>query len=169
MLFYATIGGIEHNLIGILNKNGRYYVLDRGSINKGPIWKVQVARAGECPQCGAGNISPSAWDGKKLYVAGGATTINGKKCKGSLSSLNPATGALLWQVCLNDGPVLGAVSVVPGVAVVGEGNHLIVAATASGKTLFEYTFSSGFYAAASISHGVIYIGNTDGTLYAFGT
>lgn len=173
-LFSAVIGGVKHSLVGVVNKNGTYYAFDRASLSNGPVWSAQVATTGGgCgPDCGDGSISPSAWDGSTLYVAGGQTTIGGASCKGSLRALSPATGKFKWEHCLTDGPVLAAVSAVPGVAVVGEGSTFVLVATSNGHTLFSYTdinSNSNFYGAASISNGVLYIGNFDGRLYAFGT
>ena len=68
------------------------------------------------------------------------------------------------------GPILGAVSAVPGVIVVGEGNFVLVVDAVTSATLFRYqdpNANSVFWGAASISNGVIYIGNQDG-LYALG-
>jgi len=170
-LFPATINGVVHSIVGVANKNGIYYALDQHAISSGPVWKVRIAIVnGKGPEQGSGSISPSAWDGTTLYVAGGNTTINGTSCQGSLRALNPATGAFLWQHCMADGPVVGAVTVVPGVAAVGEGTALILIATASGKTLFTFQdahSNSFFFGPASISNGVLYIGNQDGYLYAF--
>ena len=173
-LFNATIGGVQHLLVGVANKNGIYYTLDRSSINSGPVWEATIAKiGGGCgPNCGDGSISPSGWDGSVLYVAGGQTTISGVSCKGSVRALDPATGKFIWEHCLKDGPVLGAVSLVPGVAVVGEGPTLAVMATSDGHTLYTHkdtNNNSHFYGPASISNGVLYIGNFDGYLYAFGT
>lgn len=170
-LFQATIGNTVHNMVGIANKNGLYYAFDRANISNGPVWEVRVAKTGACPQCGGGSISPSAWDGTTLYVAGGSSVIKQMRCKGSLRALNPATGALIWIHCMNDGPVLGAVSAVPGVVVVGEGPDIVLVAANTGNTLFTYSDTnsgSAFYGAASISNGVLYVGNMDGILYAFG-
>jgi outer membrane protein assembly factor BamB len=67
--------------------------------------------------------------------------------------------------------VLGAVTVVPGVVVVGQGTDLNVFAAATGQSLFHYHDAlpnASFLGAASISKGVIYIGNQDRNLYAFG-
>jgi hypothetical protein len=171
-LFQASIGGTTHYLVGIGHKNGVYYAFDRANISKGPVWQDQVAEGGLGPEFGDGTISPSAWDGKTLYVAGGRTTIQGQSCRGSLRAVNPATGAYIWENCMPDGPVLGAVSLVPGVAAVGEGIGLVLVATADGSTLFKVSdnsTNSQYYGAASISHGVLYIGNKDGNLYAYGT
>src|SRR5205814_10589746 len=61
--------------------------LDRANIANGPVWRAQIAVGGSCPECGQGSISSNAWDGSRLYVAGGNTTINGNTCKGSLRAL----------------------------------------------------------------------------------
>jgi outer membrane protein assembly factor BamB len=45
-------------------------------------------------------------------------------------------------------------------------------ATSSGQTLFRYQDTNSgslFYGAASISNGVLYVGNQDGHLYTLGT
>jgi hypothetical protein len=139
-LFNATIGGVQHLLVGIANKNGTYYAFDRSTINNGPLWRAYIATiGGGCgPDCGDGSVSPSARDGSVLYVAGGQTTIGGVSCKGSLRGLSPVTGKFIWEHCLQDGPVLGAVSLVAGVAFVGEGTTLTVVATSDGHTLYTY-------------------------------
>ena len=172
-LFQATIGGVLQQLVGLENKNGIYYTLARGKLSQGPLWQATIAAGSTTAQTEI--FSPSAWDGSHLYVAGGHATISGTTCtgnnnEGSLRALNPANGAFLWQDCLAAGNVLGAVTAVPGVAVVGAGPDIVVVATASGKPLFTYRDTSSgtkFDAAASISHGVLYIGSLNGNLYAF--
>ena len=169
--FTAQIGGASHPLVGAADKNGRYYALLRGALSRGPVWTKRIARGGGCPECGDGSISPGAWDGSRLYLAGGRTTINGVKCRGSVRALNPATGAFLWQDCLTDGTVLAAVTVVPGVVVAEDGSTMVLLNATSGQTLFSYTDPTKdavFYGAASPSNGVLYVGNFDGNFYAFG-
>ena len=170
-LFTATIGGSVHRLVGVANKNGIYYTLDEANIANGPVWELPVATNGECPQCGDGSISPSAWDGTNLYVAGGNTTINGQSCQGGLRALNPATGAVIWAQCMPDGPVLGAVSAVPGVVAVTEGTALWLMATSDGHSLFkavDNSKNSFYYAAPSIANGVVYAANSNGDFFAYG-
>lgn len=171
-LFTATINGSLHKLVGVGNKNGNYYAFDRTNLSQGPVWVDNVAVGGSGPWFGQGTISPSAWDGTTLYVAGGQTSINGQRCPGGLRAINPATGAYLWQNCLTDGWALGAVTVVPGVIAVGEGTAIDLVATADGSNLFkawDHHRGSEYYGAAAISHGVLYIGNRDGYFYAYGT
>lgn len=159
-----------HPMVGVASKNGLYYAFNRWAISAGPVWQARIAVGGSCPQCGSGSISPSAWDGVRLYIAGGNTTIDGTACAGSLRAVNPATGAFLWQRCLTGGPVLGAVTVTRGLAIVASGPNLMVVASATGVPLYQFHDPSGqpFWSAASIFNGVIYQGNMDGTLFAFG-
>jgi outer membrane protein assembly factor BamB len=170
-LFQAKVGTTTQYYVGAANKNGKYYAFIRGQISSGPTWTAQIAITGSCPQCGEGTISSSAFDGTRLYVAGGNTTTNGTSCPGSMRALNPVTGKIMWETCLSDGPVLGAVITVPGVAVVGAGKSVVAFDTSSGQILTRLTDSSNpsrFYGPASISNGVIYIGNMDWNLFAYG-
>jgi hypothetical protein len=127
------------------------------------------------PQCGGGGISPSAYDGQKLYIAAGRTTINGTWCTGSLRAFDPNNmSGPLWQHCMASGPVLGAVTAAPGIAVVGEGSYMTMVETGAGATVFSGAVSNIntsspaiFYGPATISHGVLYEGDTAGNLYAY--
>ena len=168
-LFSATINGSQHQLVGVAGKNGYYYALDRANINAGPVWEDKIAVGGDCPQCGNGSISPSAWDGTTLFVAGGASTINGASCAGTVRAVNPATGAYRWQHCMLAGPVLGAVTVVPGVVAIGQGNAIIVMSATTGATIFRFfdPANQSFEGAVTIANGMLYEGNFDGNLYAF--
>lgn len=172
-LFSATISGVSHLMVGVGNKDGVYYAFDRNAISHGPLWRTNVAHGGACPQCGSGTISPSAWDGSHLYVGAGGTTINGITCPGSLSALDPATGAFVWRHCMQSGPVLGAVSAsgTPGVAFVTEGTWVVGVATSNGQSIFHFNdanSNSHFWSSASISNSMVFVGNQDGNLYAFG-
>ena len=162
-LFQATINSIPHEMVGAVSKSGYYYAFDRTNISAGPIWQKQLSM-------GKSNISPSAWDGTTLYAASSRTTIKGQSCNGSVRALDPSTGAHLWEFCTPD-KVTGAVTLVPGLVIVGAGKYLFVLNAKTGQQLFMYhdqTSGSFFYGAASVSNGVLYIGSKDGTLFAFG-
>jgi outer membrane protein assembly factor BamB len=91
-------------------------------------------------------------------------------CNGSLRALNPANGTFLWQDCLSN-VVLAPVTSVPGLAVAESGTSLIIVDAITGKHLFNYQDTnpdSNFSGPASISNGVLYQGNMDGKMYAFG-
>jgi len=166
-LFQGMINGVMQPLVGLENKNGIFYAFVRGNLSQGPVWQVTI---------GDGEIfSPAAWDNSNLYIAGGHANISGTSCQGtnnegSLQAVDPGTGTFLWQDCFPSGNVIGAVTVVPGVAVVATGSDLEVVSTAAGQSLFTYTDTSiggTFFAAATIANGVLYIGDTNGNLYAF--
>jgi polyvinyl alcohol dehydrogenase (cytochrome) len=169
-MFSGTLNGTSTPLVGLQNKNGVYYAFRRAAVSAGPVWRARIAAAGQCPECGKGDIPPSAWDGQRLYIAGGNTTITGVFCPGSLQAINPGSGKLIWQKCMPDGPVLGAVTAVRGVAIVGEGPKIMAVSTSTGGTLFSYNDTSAgsrFWGPASVSAGVAFIGNQDGIIYAF--
>jgi outer membrane protein assembly factor BamB len=160
------------NMVGAVNKNGIFYAFKRDALSTGPVWQQRVGNGGDCPQCGSGNISPAAWDGTTLYEGSGNITISGVACQGSVDAINPANGSFIWRHCLKDGSVLGPIAVANGVIAAGQGRYLMVLAASNGKTLYRFedtTSGSTFYGGPSISHGVIYIGNMDGRLYAIGT
>ena len=170
-LFKATINGVVQNMVGAINKNGVFYAFRRNAISKGPLWSARLGSGGNCPQCGTADISSAAWDGARLYVATGDATINGQVCLGSLQALNPVNGLPIWQQCLHDGHVLAPVSAVPGVVVATAGTDVIVNDSASGQNLITLTDANSgslYYGAASISRGVLYVGNMDGILHAYG-
>jgi hypothetical protein len=156
-------------MVGLADKNGTYFAFDGSNVSAGPVWRDQVTVGGSSPQKGNADISSSAWDGSTLYIAGGNTTIGGKTCNGSVRAVNPTNGNYLWQDCLSN-PVLGSVSGVPGVIEVGAGPSIILLNASTGKMLFTFTDTmknSYFWGPGSISDGVLYHGNIDGTFYAF--
>jgi outer membrane protein assembly factor BamB len=171
-LFHATKSGVVHQMVGVQNKNGIYYAFDRSAVSRGPLWQKRMSAGGDCPQCGKADISPSAYDGHHLFVGSEKTTIGGVTCAGSIRGLQPSTGKAVWAACLQTGPVLGAVTAVPGVAFVGAGNTVYAVNTSTGATLWsrqDTNSGSNFWGAPAISNGQVYVGNQDGNLYAFGT
>jgi outer membrane protein assembly factor BamB len=168
-LFSATVGGKVVDLVGAANKDGVFYALRRGDLGAGPLWSLTVANSGDCPDCGEGSISPAAFDGTNLFVAGGHSTVDGKPCNGSVRSLDPATGKIRWARCLFDA-VLAPVTETRGVVYVEYGPELNAIGAASGKLVFRYfdpVHASIFYGPITPSGGSIYVGSTDGRLRAF--
>ncbi len=170
VLFNATISGQPRSLLGVVNKDGVYFAFDRTNISAGPVWSLQVGNGGDCPQCGSGNIAPAAFDGSTLYVASGNTSVNGATCLGSVRALDPATGVPLWQDCLNSGTVLAALTVTPGVVLTTAGGKVMAFSATTGAQLWSFADTSAgslFYGSAVVSNGRLYVGNMDGTFYAF--
>src|ERR1019366_992535 len=170
-LFTGTVtpGGATRTLVGLIHKNGNFYVCDRLSIHTGPLVTIPIAQLGSCPDCGAGRISPAAWDGSKLYITGGLTSIAGKTVQGSIRAFDPNNLASpLWQSPLSAAPY-GAVTAVPGLAFVGTGQSTTIVRTDTGAVAATLgsSQSSIFYAPATVAHGIVYLADTGGTLAAY--
>jgi polyvinyl alcohol dehydrogenase (cytochrome) len=159
------------SMLGVANKNGVYYAFNRANIHTGPAWTKRVANQGDCPQCGDGSISPSAWDGTYLYVGGGKTTIAGQSCQGGVRKLNPNDGSFIWEHCMLSGHVLGSVTATSsGVVAASQGSIVIVMNASTGATLARLTDNKSgslLYAGPTISNGIVFVGNLDGNLYAY--
>jgi len=176
-LFTGTVtgGGAPRRLVGVANKNGIYYVFDRAGLDRGPVARLRIADGGNPPTSGNGSISPSAFDGSRLYIGGGHIAVNGQIAAGTLSAYDPNDlRAPVWRTGLSSGPVLGAVSAVPELAVVGAGSSIVMVDSSAGDILWQAPAVDGpaappaiFYAAASVANGRLYLGDTAGHLYAF--
>ena len=169
-LFSAVISGQPRDLIGVANKNGVYYVLDRTNLSAGPVWQETVAIPGEDPTIGQGSVSASAFDGTSLYIAGGGLQVKGASCGGTIRAVDAATGLVRWYICAA-APILAPVSATAGLTVVSASNVVAVIASDTGKPLFVFKSPRPglFWGGTSISEGVLYAGSTDGNLYAFST
>jgi polyvinyl alcohol dehydrogenase (cytochrome) len=165
-LFHGVIGGQSQPLVGVINKNGLFYALERDALPSGPVWRARIAGGGPNPTTGNGDVAPAAFNGTRLYVGGDATS----RCAGSVKALNPSTGAFIWRHCFTDGFVVGAVTVSSGgVVAVGEGNNIAVLSAATGASLFTYTGVGPFWGPPSIAGDTLYEGDMAGNLYALST
>ena len=160
-LFTARIDGRSTRLVGAVNKNGIYYAFRRGDVAAGPVW--ETARLSIYPV----TIASSAWDGHHLYVAGMQTTIGGHSCTASIRAVDPSTGTFVWQRCAPGGDAEAALTAIPGIVFESAGSNLYGLSTNDGATLFRFHGYNWFYAPAMVAGGTLYIGNTDGRLYAF--
>jgi outer membrane protein assembly factor BamB/putative flippase GtrA len=155
-------------LVASVNKNGKVYVLDRDNLSAGPVWEKQIVNGGDCPLCENSSVSSGAFGQGTLYLAGANSTINGVDYRGSVHALDPATGKFLWQRG-EAGPVFGALAYTNGLLIVGDGGVLEVLDATTGNVLYSYdTGGQRIYTAPSISHGIIYVGSSDGYEHAFG-
>jgi polyvinyl alcohol dehydrogenase (cytochrome) len=183
MLFSATIGAVTRQLVGAVNKNGIYYVLDRDDLAAGPVWTYVAATKKTVASRACGNvdaISSSAWAGTGSPVMVAGLSTSGSSCIGTLAALNPSTGQPEWQILL-PGSVEGAVTEVPGVVAVGTGPSVELVSSSSGQVLFSYTESTKpvpkglnfgaptgeFWAPPTIFGNSLYVANQDGSLKAF--
>jgi outer membrane protein assembly factor BamB len=189
MLFTATIGGVNRQLVGAVNKNGVYYALDRNDLAAGPVWTYTAESAAVAESAGSlgsacadiNTISSSAWAGPGTPVMQAGIAARGSSCIGTLAALDPDTGQPEWQVPLQ-APVLGAVTEVPGLLAVGAGSNVDVLSSSTGAQLFSYAeprpakSNQGaiygapvdwFWGPLTIAGDTLYAANQDGTLRAF--
>ena len=183
MLFSATVGTATRQLVGAVNKNGVYYVLDRDDLAAGPVWTYVAATPQTIASQACGNVDPissSAWAGTGSPVMVAGVSTSGSSCIGTLAALNPTTGQPEWQILL-PGSVEGAVTEVPGLVAVGAGPAVQLVSSSSGQVLFSYTESrkptakgvifgaptGEFWAPPTVVGNSLYIANQDGTLKAF--
>ncbi len=163
------------NYVGAINKNGIFYAFHENNLAAGPAWTQTLALSSDCPQCGVsrgGNLSSAAFDGTRLYVAGGQTTLNGVNCPGTVNQLNPATGAFIWRKCLSY-PVIGPLVEFPGVLGVAYGSAINLLNPSNGNPLYTYTFrtpNSGslFWTGLVVSEGKLFAANENGRVFVFG-
>jgi outer membrane protein assembly factor BamB len=104
----ADINGTETLMVGACNKNGIYYAFNSNDLNAGPVWetRITVPYPGGAQECDSGAI----WDGTNLIETGGAPSTSSQPAfSGSIQSLNPATGAIIWRTHLN-GTIVGSPS-----------------------------------------------------------
>ncbi len=157
----------DHKMVAATNKNGFTYAFDRANLSAGPIWEQQTGIGGECPPCGEGSVSSGAFAHGMLYMAGGHTTIHGIGYPGSVRAIDPTTGKYQWEHGVPY-PIVPALSYAHGLIIDGEGATMEVLDAATGTRLYSYETENTLYGPASISRGMIYMGSTDGYLYAFG-
>jgi outer membrane protein assembly factor BamB len=151
-------------LVGAGQKNGYYYAFRRTDLAAGPVWQTPIAVPGPCPQCAQGTISTAAFDGNRLYVGGGA--IAGFSAMGSVSALDPGTGAVVWSTPLG-GPVIAPVSYANGVVFAAGGKSAFALDADTGTILWHADFGSALFGGIAISRGRIFFGDTTGHLYAY--
>jgi hypothetical protein len=100
----ADISGVPTQLVGASNKNGDYYALNASDLAAGPVWQYQIGN-----YLGGGEtLAAAVWDqtNNELFLSANYTGINGTDYNGSVRSVNPGTGAPIWQAGL-PGEVMG--------------------------------------------------------------
>ncbi len=153
-------------LVASVNKNGTLYAFNRNNIAAGPIWTQNVAVPGMCPRCEDSTVSSSALGQGTLYVAAGDTALNQQYVRGSVGALDPTTGKYLWHYQAA-GPVLGSLVYTNGLIICAAGRYLEVLDATTGATLYTYRTKEVIYSTPVVSHGQIFMGSSDGNVYAF--
>jgi polyvinyl alcohol dehydrogenase (cytochrome) len=161
-LFTAKIKGVTRAMVGAGAKSGLYWGLDAAT--GAVVWSVEAG-----PGSTLGGIEwGTATDGKRIYIAeanfGRLPYPHNASLPptGSFAALDPATGAILWQVTdPSGGNPLGAVSTSNGVVYAGSmSDHMYALDGANGKVLRDLVGQGSSNAGPAISNdGVVFWGN----------
>lgn len=161
-LFTAKMKGTTRQLVGAGAKSGIYWALDAGT--GAIVWSTEAG-----PGSTLGGIEwGTATDGKRIYIAEAnfdrlAYPHNASlPHTGSFAALDPATGAILWQIAdPSGGSDLGAVSTSNGVVYAGSmSGHMYALDAANGKVLRDLVGQGSSNAGPAISNdGVAFWGN----------
>jgi polyvinyl alcohol dehydrogenase (cytochrome) len=160
--------GSGRPLVAAVNKGGWLFAFDRSQpLSAGPLWQVQIAGSCAAPENGCSSASTATFANGTLFQAGGQTIVQGTLVAGSVRALDPTTGLIKWTHAESNA-VLPALVSVNGLVIAGAGPTLEVLAANTGTPLFSYKTGGTIYGPAAVSSGHIYVGSTDGTVYAFG-
>ena len=108
-LFEARLNNVRTQMVGANEKNGIFYAFDAIHLENGPVWIFQVGVEGDLGTVGTCLAAP-VWDSthRQLFVGSNQTTIQSQTFAGSMRSLDPATGSVVWETGVTGGPVMGS-------------------------------------------------------------
>jgi polyvinyl alcohol dehydrogenase (cytochrome) len=174
-LFQASVDGGTRDLVGAGQKSGIYWALDAetGAL----VWKTLVGPGGHL----GGIHWGTATDGARIYFGvndelatayalGGTGAQAGEMATvGSWGALDPATGAIVWQIAnpamstpLGGASVNGPLTVVGGVVLAGsmdtQGTMYALEGT-TGEVLWSFASGGTVYGGAAVAGGVVYWGS----------
>lgn len=171
-LFTATLQGTPTPMVGACDKDGVFYAWSQSALAKGPVWSIALgAKASANDAC----LATAAWDGSHLLVTANRSTVAAVAYPAVARELDPATGAVLWQTGLADGPVVGN-SALDGSGVLATDtfsfaspattNDLALLDAATGVVLATYPTKVPAGAGPVWADGYLLFGGTDGVLHA---
>jgi polyvinyl alcohol dehydrogenase (cytochrome) len=152
----------RRTLIGAGQKSGIYYAFDPDT--GAELWRTQVG-----PGSTLGGIEwGSASDGERIYVAIANLNAlpNAGGYAGSISALDPATGAIVWQVpdpsgSLNLGPVSASNGIVYASSMSGtpDAPTMFALDASNGGVVWSFSPGVSVNAGATIADGYVYWGS----------
>lgn len=148
---------IADELVVAPSRDGTVYALDREYGTQ--RWRV----------AGVGGVSSPAFDGRAIYAGGGIVTPSGGS--GTVTALDPADGATLWQYRAN-GAVQSSVSVADGKVFFStnvNGGRIYALNATSGTPVWWHVPNPVDYILGSpvVSNGTVYAPSDNGHVYAF--
>ena len=86
--------------VGACNKDGMFYAVRQSDMRL--AWQKRIG-AVYSPKVWAECNAAPVYDGKHLYLAGGAVTLHGTRYRGSVQERLASTGKLIWETGLSEG------------------------------------------------------------------
>jgi cysteine-rich repeat protein len=189
-LFTINFGGSPRDVIGVGNKDGTYYVIDRDGVNEVnavawddvdpsalPYWRTNVVAGGDI----GGILATAAADEdqRRIYLS----TAPGTNADGpfnpqrpTVHALNMDTGAIAWNNAANTSSFasFAPTSAIPGVAFTGQVPSAIIrsfnTAADAGTSLGNYNLGNAALASAPVVvDGVLLVGGGIGTRTSTGS
>lgn len=158
-LFTTVIDGKERDVVGIGNKDGTYYLLDRDGENEltgeiEPYWKRNLVPGGSI---GGITGTPAVGEGKVFIGTAIGEEVAMFQTPSSWA-LDASTGEVLWSQ-EHAAPFFGPTSGVPGVAFMGGVDATMRAFdTDTGEVLISLRLEGLAFSQAAILDGVVYVG-----------
>ncbi|MFZ0829698.1 MAG: PQQ-binding-like beta-propeller repeat protein [Thermoplasmata archaeon] len=158
---FTPSGG--YPMVTAANKNGILYALYQSNLTL--AWEAPLC----CTDVEDEHIS-TAWGGGYVYAVSSDTTVGGVSYNSSVRAFNPRTGVVVWAKGFSDSSYDGYAAPlwVNGLLIVPDEHTLLVLNAKTGATIYQYNQPGHFQAAASISRGEVFVGSSDGRVYAFG-
>jgi len=162
-LFEIEFAGATRQVIGVGNKDGNYYVLDRDGTNEvtgsiEPYWSRKVVPGGSI---GGLIASAAVGEGKVLFSTAIGLDISAPQLPAAWG-LDAASGGVLWSSS-DAGPSFSAASAVPGVVFMGStAGTLFAYDSDTGAELVRLSARGTLGSAATIVDGSVYVGSGTG-------
>jgi len=158
-LFAVDIGGATREVVGIGNKDGTYYLLDRDGTNAvsgriEPYWQTNVVPGGAI---GGIIASPAVGDGSVFFSTGFGVSISSPQ-RPAAWSLRATDGVVRWSNRTAP-PSYGPTTAIHGVAFMGGIGFAIVAYDAdNGTKLHTFPLDGPVASGAAIVDGEVFVG-----------
>jgi len=158
-LFEIEYAGETREVIGVGNKDGTYYVLDRDGVNEitgrvEPYWSRRVVQGGAI---GGLIASAAVGEGKILFSTAVGLDLDDPQLPAAWA-VDGATSEVIWSSS-EGGPSYSATTAIPGVAFMGSlGGTLYGYDSDTGENLVKLNARGPLGSAPSIVDGSLYVG-----------
>ncbi|MGI8891216.1 MAG: PQQ-binding-like beta-propeller repeat protein [Chthoniobacterales bacterium] len=176
-LFEAPLNGRRTRMVGANQKNGTFYAFKAADLGSGPVWSRMVGVEGDLGTVGTCLAAP-IWNAtsKQLFVGSNQTVIGSAIFAGSIRSLDPANGAVVWETGLTAGPVVGSPSLNGGGVLAAAtynlqnptGNKVYLLDSSNGRVVTSLDAASPIFSQPVFADQLLLVATSGGLLTAYG-